>query len=262
MGLRVQGLGRRVAWALTAGSLAVPAAALAHNDPLNVEPGPSAAQPSTTPSYGSPSQSGAGGQSPAPPSSGSGPVASQPPPSAPGNSGSGPVASQPPPSSGSGGGGVQPPPSSGPGSAGVNSPTTASGGSPMLAQSPGWMSRQGSSPSGGTATSQSGRSLLFGSSAEGAGDSPDGRAGNSPASAAGGSSAQRPVAQSTPDDVWSAFEGDRSSSLTASDGAAPATNAGPGTGLGVGLGMVGLGAAALLGAVAFAVARRRRGLAF
>lgn len=49
----MQQTSRQVAVALTVGLLAVPAAALAHDDPHDVTPGPSVAGPSGTPSYGS-----------------------------------------------------------------------------------------------------------------------------------------------------------------------------------------------------------------
>lgn len=68
--------------------------------------------------------------------------------------------------------------------------------------------------------------------------------------------------QSATGDLWSAFEAGRNSSLTPSGGGTViADDTGPGTGFAAGLALLGLGAAALVGGVATAGVRRRRGLA-
>lgn len=64
--------------------------------------------------------------------------------------------------------------------------------------------------------------------------------------------------QSATGDLWSAYKADPAASLTPSGGETAPADTGPGTGFGVGLALFGLGAAALLGGAALAVARRRR----
>ena len=85
------------------------------------------------------------------------------------------------------------------------------------------------------------------------------RAGGRSAAPAG-SPAESPSSQAATGDLWSAFEADGAASLTPSSGAV-AADTGPGTGFSAGLALLGLGAAALLGSLAFAQARRRRSMA-
>lgn len=194
---------------------------------------------------------GSGTQSPAPPSGGSGPAASQPPPS--GGPESGTVNS--------------------PNSAPVNSPNSAPVQSPgrvrtqgpgrqPAAQSPDGAAPQVNAPSGvyAPATGSGPVSATSAGSASPQVQSPDSggeRAGGRAEGSSGGGSAQAPTARSAAGDLWSAFEADRSSSLTPSGGDTTVADSGPSAGFGVGLALLGLGAVGLVGGFAFAGARRR-----
>lgn len=191
-----------------------------------------------------------------------------------------------PPSGGSGPSATQAPPSGGPQGGTVNSPSSAPVKSPSSApvQSPGRLpvrspDRQptAQAPSGiapqapsgiapevdtsGSVAADSGSSASDSGAASAA---PQSRESNSRGEGKGkgsaGTPAQSPGVQSANADLWSAFEADKTSSLTAGADAV-AADTGPGTGFAVGLALAGLGAVALFGGLAFAGARRRRSVA-